>query len=234
MFTFRKLRDRLYELQFDDRYELCMAFLRYEEFYESPKYAGRKFTLAEYMSWYVKNYGKDGGFSYPFDWAGFNMPADTIKKVHEMGIDDPNHYDSLMLAVYRMISAQCDNAYLIGVTKGGNVGDHEITHAMYCIDDVYRNGCIGIIIDANSIVVNKLERIMGMMGYGHSSYLDEMQAYITTDDGSPWVKSNDKYFVEITAALAEVNALPACQELKAKLKEHHSKFFPGFVKDMSK
>lgn len=82
------------------------------------------------MSWYVKEQSKDGSFSYPQDWGGFNLPVDIISKVHELGIDDPNHYDSLMFALYRMISAQCDGAYLIGVGKGVELDEHEMTHAM--------------------------------------------------------------------------------------------------------
>jgi len=216
MFTFKRLRDRLYELRFEDRYEMCMTFLRYQEFYESPRYEGRKFTLAEYMSWYAKAQSQVGTFSYPEDWGGFNIPADTIKKVQALGISDPNHYDALMGSLYTIISAQCDDAYLIGVTHDARIDMHETTHAMYHIDREYRNGCKGILNEADPELINALKQVLFKRGYTEVTALDEVQTYLTTGD----------------ACFKDHKKAPGYRALQRKLKELHAKHYPAFTKDI--
>lgn len=219
MFSFKKLRDRLYELRFDDQHEMCMTFLRYQEFYESPRYVGRKFTLAEFMSWYVKAQSKDGSFSYPKDWGGFNIPVDIIGKVHAQGIDDPNHYDSLMFAVYRTISAQCDGAYLIGVTRGAQLDAHETTHAMFHIDDVYRNKVLGVLGEArHRELVGNMKAILMNRGYAEVTTLDEVNAYVTTGDHNFFKQFRKTY---------------GYKQLSQALKALHELHYPRFTKDIS-
>jgi hypothetical protein len=217
MFTFKRLRDRLYQLQFDDQFEMCMTFLRYQEFYESPRYEGRKFTLAEYMSWYAKAQSKDGTFSYPRDWGGFNVPVDVIKKVRALGIDDPNHYDALMSYVYTVASSQCDDAYLIGITRGTELDKHETTHAMWHIDEVYRDECHCILQETNPSLIDALKDVLIEMGYTEVTALDEVQAYLTT---------GDRVFKDVKGTL------PGYKTLQRRLKEAHSRYYPDFTKDI--
>jgi hypothetical protein len=216
MFSFKRLRQRLYELRFDDRYEMCMTFLRYQEFYESPRYEKRKFTLAEYMAWYAKAQSKDNLFTYPGDWGGFNIPADTIKKVQALGIDDPNHYDALMKYIYTVISSQCDDAYLIGVTHDARIDMHETTHAMWHIDEQYRNECLGILHEADQDLVSLLKETLFKRGYTEVTALDEVQTYLTTGD----------------ALFKDHKKAPGYRALQRKLKEIHSKHYPIFTKDI--
>jgi hypothetical protein len=222
MFKFSKLREGVYELRFDDLYELCMTFLRYQEFYESPRYQDRKFTLAEYMSWYVKAQNKDNTFTYPSgDWGGFNIPAEVIGQVHALGIDDPNHYDLLMLSMYRVMMAQTDRAYLIGVQSDvGDLDVHEMTHAMYYLDEVYRNRCLGILNDTDPELIDAIRHVLFAKGYTEKTLFDEIQAYLT---------SGTKIFND-TTELKDFEA--GFQELQAKLKVVHVEHYSAFTKDI--
>jgi hypothetical protein len=47
------------------------------------------------MEWYSKKQG-DGAFTYPTDWAGFNIPSAVVTGVHALGISDYNRYDERM------------------------------------------------------------------------------------------------------------------------------------------
>lgn len=220
MFAFKKLRDRLYELRFDDQHEMCMTFLRYQEFYESPRFVGRSFTLAEFMSWYVKEQSKDGTFSYPKDWGGFNMPVNIIKQVNDLGIADPNHYDALMSAVYKMITAQCDNAYIIGVTYDAGIDKHELTHAMYHIDDKYHK-LSNQIMTTNLGLIEELQVPLLNGGYASSTVIDEIQAYITTGDHRYFFKKFEKRkdFKELESALKELHKSHYASFLKTIIKQ---------------
>jgi len=235
MFTFSKLREGVYELRFDDLYELCMTFLRYQEFYESPRFQDKKFTLAEYMSWYVKNQGalvkiKDKDvpyFSYPVaDWGGFNIPAEVISQVNDMGIDDPNHYDALMLAIYRIMMSQCDRAYLIGVQSDvGELDDHEMTHAMYYLDEEYRRRCTGIIGNTNHALLDLMREVLFAKGYTEKTFYDEVQAYLTT---------GGKIFEKDGAAEKLEPFEAGFQELQAKLTAVHNEHYPIFTESIAK
>lgn len=219
MFTFKKLRDRLYELRFDDSHEMCMTFLRYQEFYESPRYVGRKFTLAEFISWYVKCQSKDGTFSYPQDWGGFNIPVRIIQEVNDLGIDDQNHYDEFMWAISRMISTQCDDAYLIGVEKSGKLDVHEMTHAMFHIDTDYRNKVLATLNLFQYVdLVGPLRNVLINNGYADVTSLDEVNAYLVTDDCG--------YFDDFSQQ-------PVYIKLQAELRALHDLYYPVFIKDIS-
>lgn len=217
MFTFKKLRDRLYELRFDDAHEMCMTFLRYQEFYESPRYVGRSFTLAEFISWYVKEQSKDGTFSYPQDWGGFNIPVRIIGEVNDIGIDDNNHYDDFMWSISRIISTQCDDAYLIGLEKGSSLDVHELTHAMFHIDQSYQVNAL-VIMAVYKDLTNSLRKILFDNGYADVTSLDEVNAYLVTED---YTFFEDK------------KNLPEFHKLQAELKALHDCHYPVFIKDIS-
>ena len=54
-----------------------MSFVRMQEFYESPKFKGKYFTLEQYMDYWSKEFGK-GSFTYPSVWDGFNIPGKVL------------------------------------------------------------------------------------------------------------------------------------------------------------
>lgn len=212
MFQLTKIRDRVYTLKFDDAYELCMAFMRYEEFYESPNpmFQGHSFTWAKYMSWYSKTFG-EGSFTYAADWSGFNIPAKIIAQVHQLGIPDPNHYDTLMLGIYHMIEP---DAYLIGVSNNGDIERHELTHAMYHLDEAYRNGVHWLLARLGEETLQQMKQALYDTGYAPVTVVDEIQAYVTTGEMSLFDNVTDQ---------------EKLNEVRAKLKELHQKHFTAFI-----
>jgi len=67
----------VYVITFDKRYELCMSLLRIQEFYESPKYKSKYFTLEEFVDYWSDEFG-NGLFDYPAKWNGFNFLGQTL------------------------------------------------------------------------------------------------------------------------------------------------------------
>lgn len=215
MLSLTKLRERVYALKFDSSYEMCMTFLRYEEFYEcsNPAFQGKAFTLAEYMAWYAQTFG-EGQFTYPEDWGGFNFPLNVIKKVQQVGIPDANHYDDFMAGVYGLINTTDPDSYLIGFSDEEGYKDHELTHAMYYIDDEYRTQANFIIASAGEAFVVELKQALQDEGYASSIVLDEIQAYITTGEMEMFDDVEDKERLDV---------------LRTKLKELHKKHFVAFM-----
>ena len=55
--TIRKVIPNVYCVTYDTQYDLCMSFVRIQEFYESPKFKGQYFTLEEYMDYWAEEFG---------------------------------------------------------------------------------------------------------------------------------------------------------------------------------
>ncbi len=161
---------------------------------------------------------KAENFTYTTDWGGFNIPVKIIRRVREAGIDDPNHYDSLMHFVMTTIDAECDDGYLIGLTKhAGAVDKHEMTHAMFHIDKVYNRESMRMCSEHMRIFDAICNHVM-KNGYASTTVEDEAQTYLTTGDGfiKDVRKTDPKEY----------------DKLKSKLTKLHKKHFAKFIKDI--
>lgn len=162
------------------------AFCRFQEHYESPNktFSERPFTLGEFRDWYRERYGK---WSYYNDWSGTNVPA-HIFKAFQLGRFDPLSKEEQNLLNKLPKSG---DYYVIG-TSGTKQDmwaiNHEIAHGLFYINKTYRDTSTKLI-KKYSRQLAKLFKKLGEIGYSKSVYIDEAQAYISTDDG--WLKSND-------------------------------------------
>lgn len=170
----------------DNKFDRAMLFLRVQEFYESDMkdIKGRDFDIIEYMRMYVMRQKKNV-FTYPEDWAGYNVPsfaiADCYGNSSEMR-DSWNVYDKQMLSIYEHIKirSQDSDFYLI---SGNNKKTmlHEIAHGLYFTDDSYREEMDATIKNISKRIKRLLYSELKKMGYTRSVWDDEIQAYLSTD-----------------------------------------------------
>jgi len=183
MFALKKIQDRVYLLTFDSGYDLAMHFLRYQEFYESPneKFKNSKFTIASYMEWYSKN--NEDKFTYPADWAGFNIPSRVFDKIFELGIEDENKYDIFMRYVYNLIRDKEDkDFYLMGAVEGDMLTiDHEMAHALWNLNPKYKSLMKENIKKLPKKALKVIRKNLKAAGYTKEVISDEIQAYLSTD-----------------------------------------------------
>lgn len=235
MFQLIRKRQGVYLLNFNNHVDLCYAFMRYQEFYESPnqRFQGKTFTWPTYMKWNMTKYNDKKSkqfrgkysFGYADQWAGFNIPLDVIKQVHDMGIPDPNEYDALMLSVYKMISRNETKAYLIGAPPGGQAEQHELTHSLWFLNSEYKNAATKIIVKpayarcTRNLLVIDLKKCLFDIGYTESVVIDEINAFVTTGEAG-WLNSAaKKHYKEMMSLRRELKAL-------------HNEFYPAFTADM--
>ena len=182
MFSLSEIHKDIFHLKFDDQLELNSHFLRFQEYYESPKFRDVPFELIDYIKWYAADNG--GDFTYFTDWSGFNVPAYKIKECYDV-IPDKNSQDEFMYLIAKKISkaSKSGRAYLIGTTTDSKESTvrHEIAHGLFHVDKNYMNemmstlGCINhlkIFLDLRNWVIS--------MGYAENVIEDEMQAYLAT------------------------------------------------------
>jgi len=185
MFALKRIREKIWHLHFDTQYDLTMHFLRYQEYYESPKFMKKSVQIVDIMDWYQKNLGK-GVFTYPRDWSGFNFPGEKIFELHNKGIEDINRYDRLMLGIAEFIRSKdnIDEFYIIGTSlddpAANETFNHELAHGLFYSNEDYKNKMTKLVCDMPKKEKSFLFRKLKKMGYSADFFIDECQAYLGT------------------------------------------------------
>jgi len=180
-------------LVFETTYELAATFMRLQEYYESPidGIKGCSFSIAEFMDAYAEY---EGQFSYTTDWTGFNVPGDVVSKWESImqfemhhakvtgayftGSKRPTPKEEILL---KYVHEHCtDPFYLIGVSDEFNdVVEHEVCHAMYALNDDYRNAMDQVCESWEGF--DALAQELRETGYCDDVLKDEVQAYMSED-----------------------------------------------------
>lgn len=177
--TFSEIAPRVFLISADTSEELARLFVRFQEYYESPRFKGEVFTLEEFESWYQESRGAST-FTYYDDWSGFNIPGWVIEdfaiKFHYLSKDEE-------WLVNKVWDAMVDNSpyYVIGAAKGEqDTFQHEIAHALFYLNNDYK-AKVTAILDANTALLAPLGQHLRDMGYGESVIEDEKHAYLLTE-----------------------------------------------------
>ncbi|MCH7952046.1 ABC transporter ATP-binding protein [Patescibacteria group bacterium] len=177
-----ELAKDIYNVNFSTRRELASTFLRFQEYYESPKFRRKMFTLEEYKKWYITNSPggkKTGRFTYYQDWGGFNIPSSVLRPFYQ------GKFDPLSLKEKKLLDLFSDKKtrrfYIIGTY--GRVGEqllrHEIAHGLFYINSEYKKETLKILknVDKNTRVKIK-NYLSSSGGYHPEVWIDETHAHI--------------------------------------------------------
>lgn len=211
-YTVNNIADRIFLLEFDNRYDMCMLFCRAQEFYESPNpnFRGQPFDMFDFMEWYSDKYG-NGIFTYPSDWSGFNISSTVIESLYSSGFLDKNKYDYEMLVLHKELSRKVDGKtyYLIGAEKGDKTTlAHEVAHALYFLNYEYREEMNQLLYKLSEKLHKTINEHLLSVGYIEEVLGDEKQAYISTGSNKlyftkkqykPFLKVYKKYTKDIPA-----------------------------------
>jgi len=184
---------RVYVLTFDTQYELCMSFVRMQEFYESDssKFRGKYFTVEDYMDYWASEFGR-GLFDYPARWNGFNLPSNAIRKWYHLFSDDLRQKELQICNSIRDCQRQdgiiCSSKkyYVIGLHKQQSrasrdeVIEHEVAHALYYLYPSYKRQANALIKKLPKKVYDEAEKRLLRFGYAKKVIKDEIQAYLST------------------------------------------------------
>ncbi len=188
----------IYHLSFKTRHLLTSTFVRFQEFYESPKFAGKIFTLEEFMDWYAR---EKGNFTYFTDWSGFNIPSDNLRPFYRGRFDPLSIKEKQLLKLFRRIRPPF---YVIATHSPDSIL-HEIVHGLYFVDGAYRQKVKKALSQLN---LGRLRRLLGSLsGYGYNKKVvdDEINAFLLTG---------------LTKKMERLNLKRAIKTLKGVFKEH--------------
>lgn len=171
-FKVEEIFPRLYIVKHKNRKQSALTFLRYQEYYESPKFKEKSFTHEEFYDHYKVTH--DGIFSYHRDWAGFNFPSSVLHKVNKRMKLTKKEKE-----IYQFFQNK-EDCYIIGVNKNENSHTyrHEIAHGLYSLSPEYRSEVRKAL---RGIDLTPIKKILKEMGYHRSVFADEVQAYLCFD-----------------------------------------------------
>lgn len=174
----KKITNKLFLLIFATQHDITSTFLRFQEFYESPKFRGELFTLGEFKQWYKENSQKGkktGEFTYYSDWNGFNIPSSILKPFYNGRFNPLSEKEKKLLDFFKRKKSRF---YIIGVHRGTkevkNLLIHELAHGLFYIDKNYKKEVLYVL---NIFNLDSLRKELALKGYHEKVLEDECHAY---------------------------------------------------------
>src|SRR3989344_945532 len=199
-------RGNIYLIESRTRQDLAVAFMRFQEYYESPEFKGRVFSVDDFAHWYTRKFGS---FSYSGDWYGFNIPG-TVLAPFKNGDFNP-----LTASERRLIdfcSGVDGNSYIIGATPSAEffkeTVQHEFVHGAFYTNVEYKREVVSCVNDFN---IHTVRNGLLKMGYCDDVVIDETNAYVLVEPDT----------------IQEYSSLGSTKKLREQLDKIFAKFF-GF------
>jgi hypothetical protein len=207
-FSVTLISSNIIAVVFDSQYDLCMSFVRMQEFYESdnPSFQGKAFDLETYMDWYQGDH--KGLFSYPKDWSGFNLPGAKIREWANMVCDigglRASEAKLLLSMPIPVMDPYFDQVYVIATykdKKARTVMRHETGHALFTTESKYKEDMTKRVASIPAKDRKRIKKWLSDKGYSEDVFEDEIQAFMISGFGGtmkisdyPYHKDFKQYF----------------------------------------
>jgi hypothetical protein len=204
----KEIANRIFHFEFSTFYLMCSSLMRFEEYYESPKFKDKIFSLEDYMDYYAEQFGN---FTYYSDVAGFNMPSYVFEAFFDGKFHPLLNKEEKVLNAIKNIKHKCKHSkfYIIGTCKQSPTKDqdliHEIAHGLYYVNDEYRDNVQLIL---NKVKTPDIHAYLKKKGYHKAHFLDETHAFLIEDSRKSKRLSID----------------PAYKSIRRKLRDNFKKF----------
>jgi len=176
---------QVYHVMFETQHELFLTFIRPQEYYESPKFKGKTFSLEEFKKWYTKHSShsnKKSQNKYYKDWQSFNIPSSVLKPFLQGKFNPLSKNEQELLKLLKNIKQK--KFCIIGTYKKGDKKDlkHEIALGLFYTNKKYKQQVIKILSKVDKNQKNKiLTLLIKIEGYSKEVVEDELHAYILAD-----------------------------------------------------
>ena len=175
------LGSNIFLVKFRGQRDLTHTFVRIQEYYESPHFKGRYFTISKFRHWYISNSPdgkKTGRFSFYQDLAGFNVPSHVLEPFCKGKFGLLTNYEKNLVSQFNDMKRKF---YIIG-TYGNRtkcVLKHEIGHALFYLNKKYRKKVLNIIHEIDKKTIHQIYQfLINTRLYHHEVLVDEVHAYI--------------------------------------------------------
>lgn len=168
-----KLTDQITQVECDSQHEVASRFCRIQEFYESPEFMDKIFTLGQLRKWYST---KHGAWDYYQRWSGFNVPDIAFKPFIEGLFDPLSKQEEELIELFRYKAMPF---YVIGTSTDSeeDVVQHEFLHGLFYTVPWYRESVLKEM-EPYEAELKPLKAHIAKLGYNKKVWDDECQAYI--------------------------------------------------------
>lgn len=225
-----KLSNNIFQLNMNTQAELCLTFLRFQEFYESPEYKGKYFSWEEYIQWYSSTQSKDKiNFDYHKSWNGFNIPSSVLKPFIEGKFNLTKREESF-LKLFKNIKG---DFYIIGTHKEKDENyykgllKHETAHGMFFLSPEYKEEVLNILKNKK---LDPIHTILDDLGYHKDVHLDEIHAYLMCEQ--EFLKKKNINVKEYKELMNDLNKV-FCKELNKTNKKDATDYLNDWNKTYS-
>lgn len=192
---------------YPDKESLNAAFMRPQEFYESPfpEIRGKTFTDEQFAARYPA-----GSYS----WDGFNIPGYVLVNFFAL-FNTTEAEEQIDYSLVGKAGGDGRPFYVIAVHRGEEVA-HELAHARWFLDDQYQRTAKRLVNHAwvkYPKAMRALCEWLRAKGYDISVEEDECHAYLATTDAAYWGDNLPAHAPELWAAGAVLRVL-LTEELK--------------------
>lgn len=182
-----EITPEIFLFRYSAQRDMTRTFLRFQEYYESPEFQGKIFSLAEYKRWY-RTTTPSGKFTYFADWGGYNFPSEVLKPFFDGDFKYQTAREKVVVNFLRPYAGKSFS--VIGVYgdrkslehPGETLSNltHEIAHAFYHWSAEYRKQVDAVVASVDSNAIKALERHLIEIGYASDPEVlkDEYQAYL--------------------------------------------------------
>jgi len=174
---------------------LNSSFLRFQEYYESPEFCGKIFTLKEFKKWYVTQWPKESEkpvFTYYSDWNGFNLPSPCLKPFYEGSFNPLTKNERVLLAVFEKRFKVGKDFCIVGTYTKSDPGTlkHDTAPGLYFTCPQYKERVIDALSGLKSKNNKIFEKFLKSNGYHPKVWEDEKHAYLLAN--SDWLAEQYK------------------------------------------
>lgn len=176
----KEILDKIHLLTFDSQLEITSTLLRFQEYYESPKFKDKIFTLQQFKQRYIQtspNGVLSWNFTYYTDRNGFNIPSYVLKPFYNKQFDPLSDQEKQILDIFKN---QKNLFYIIGIHKNIKTHKellrHEIAHWLFYTNKDYREEIIEALCKYD---IENIKKELRLSAWYHEDVLeDEIHAYI--------------------------------------------------------
>lgn len=173
-FSVNKIGNSIVHLVFENTDKMNDSLMRIQEYYESPHFAGKVFTLGEFKKWYAEQYG---AFTYYQDTDGMNFPSTCLEPFFQGLFDPLTESEQATIDALRP-RANGSPFYVIATEAGAyDTIEHECCHGLYWLYEGYREA-VHSIINSNRQKIKSVDKFLKDQGYSRKVWEDELQAFI--------------------------------------------------------
>lgn len=163
----------LFHLKFPNQYLMNSTLVRMQEYYESPKFKGKIFTLEEFMDWYV-DHDVFKRFDYFTEVRGMNFPFCVLDKFYNGSFECISNKEKKVLNFFRKWNTK-GKYYIISTFGGRSELKHELAHGLYYLVTEYKKEVLDVL---RGLEIPSLRRFLKENNYSRYVYKDEAHAYM--------------------------------------------------------